>query len=195
MEHAITNFHSESLKIIRDIIRNSSLMRLKTHAACEDFDIIDADVKDAKIYAPWMSLILVSGKAVRVTFKAHYMNKDAQYLAARVYGSKVDEVKKEQADDFIKEFCNLTAGLIKKSLEDATLSVGISLPLVTRGFDEIFFPVEGRKNTYMDAWELNYAEASILCSALIEVFDDSVLDKVRPLELEDSDDDGEIDFL
>ena len=47
----------------------------------------------------------------------------------------------EHREKIIKEFCNLTAGAIKESLELGGIKSLISLPLVTRGQDYVFFEV------------------------------------------------------
>jgi len=69
------------------------------------------------------------------------MTGDAAILASRPYGEDPSAVTPEQGADFMKELCNLVSGALKRVFSGAGIQAGISLPLLTRGFDEIFFPM------------------------------------------------------
>jgi hypothetical protein len=144
-----------------------------------------------------MAVILVSGSALRVTFKAHYMTRDAKKFAAEAFAKASDQVTDAQAADFMKEFCNLTAGGIKLVLEVSKIPVGISLPLTTRGFDEIFDSQVDEPTAFMTRWCLVSAEAKIWCSATIEIYDSARL-QAADLKITDTDEKapgGDIEFL
>lgn len=147
------------------------------------------------VLAHWMSLILISGRALRVTLKAHFMSADAKVLACEVYGKKPEEIEVAQASDFIKEFSNLSGGALKKAMEGDDSPLGISLPLVMRGADEIFFPMAGQDVAFIDRWKIYNAHTSIICSAIVEIYDFAALQAI-PTNIDDMDssDDG-IEFL
>jgi hypothetical protein len=107
-----------------------------------------------------MSFILVSGQKVTVLFKAHYMTKEATFFASKAYGNTGPT--QNQALDFFKEFCNLTAGFLKLTLASSKVSVGISLPIMARGFDEIFYPKT--PDMVKSSWGLTCEDQTVYCS-------------------------------
>ena len=82
----------------------------------------------------WMSLILISGSIGRITFKVFYYSHEIATIAANALQKDSSQISTEQSGDFVKEFCNLTAGAIKKIFEENGFRVGISLPLITTRF-------------------------------------------------------------
>lgn len=180
---------------VMKLVKASALARLKSYAQCPDFEIREYK-NEVGVHAHWMSLILISGRYLRLTFKAHYSSDVAKNLAARAMGRSGSDITDHQAADFMKEFCNLTAGGIKKYFEDLGQSVGISLPLVTRGFDELFFSVPNLKTTFEDVFMLAYPESDIVGSVNVEIFDLDALKEFKYVEKQGSaQDDGEVDFL
>ena len=103
---------------------------------CKEFEY-DGD-NDRKLII-FLSLIFVSSHAVKMSFQAKFTFEKCKPLVAMAFEKKTEEVTREQMEDFVKEFCNLTAGALKKNLENEGFSSLISLPLLTRGQDEVFF--------------------------------------------------------
>jgi len=100
--------------------------------------------------------------------------------------------------DFVKELCNLTAGYLVQIFEDNDLHIGISLPLCTRGFYEIFSDYQSSSYPiikYNDLWSLEYEDINIFGSVIIEILDTPPLEKILDYEFNDEDDDEEMDFL
>jgi len=114
-----------------------------------------------------MSFILLSGKDIRILFKAHYMSSTAKFFAGKTFDSSKESVSKVRALDFFKEFCNLTAGNIKIALAANKIKVGISLPILARGFDEIFYPRPA--DSIMKYWSLVCEQETLFCSADIAI--------------------------
>jgi CheY-specific phosphatase CheX len=183
----------DSVEVIKEIVRNTSLMRMKQHAANEDIRMGPAK-KDLPVFGHYMSLIMVAGEALKVTFRTHFSETDARNFAVRIYGKKPAELTHDQMHDYIKEFCNLTAGGIERALEKQGIYTGISLPLVTRGFDELFYPQADGVNSFEDHWTLLAANASLTCSLGLDVYD---WNQVKALKAVDTQPEphGEIEFL
>lgn len=100
---------------------------------------------DSDIYLTnWMSMILIANSDFRIVVKIHYNDSDMQALAKSVL--KSDEIKitkktnvtTSYLEDFAKEFANLLGGSIKRSLDMCQFNNGLSLPLLVRGFDDLF---------------------------------------------------------
>lgn len=160
---------------IKEISQNISLARIKSSSKRDDLKFTEVDTNLA-VLAYWMSFVLVSGESIRIIFKAHFSSSDAQILASSTYDSKPENVSFDQAFDFMKEFCNLVAGGIKKKLEDSGLSAGISLPILVRGFDEFFFTGNPDKKIFFERWKISGDQVNLFCSLQLEFID---LDKIK----------------
>ena len=153
---------------IKSMIANVAISRLRSLCQREDFEIQEVSGEE-QVFAPWMSLILISGPQIRLTFKAYFKSKTAAAFAAPLFRLPVEQILVDQAIDFIREYCNLTAGGLKKALADAGLSTGISLPVVTRGFDEIFFRADQGAGQSLH-WTIQTGTESIGVSVFAEIF-------------------------
>lgn len=174
------------------IIKHASLSRISAQSN-DQFSINEWNgSSEGRIFANWMSIILISGKSLRITFKTHFNHKDAKRLVASNPGRA--EITPNQTIDLIKEFCNLTAGYTKQIFRECDHSLGISLPLCTRGFYEIF----STKNKITDyyVWTLDFPEVQLICSALIQSHDLQSLSNILTYKLSDSTDNaGELEVF
>lgn len=168
------------------VIRQASLSRLKVFSGRENVTLSDLK-NEPLVYAHWMSLILLSGKALRIVVKAHYMSYSAKFFAKNVYKRDLSE---SNVSDFFKEYCNLVAGQIKLDLANNGVDVGMSLPVAARGFDEIFY--SNAEGSIVDFWRLSCENKAIDCSAHVELFDDFQLKEGFSI---DSNDKGTVEFL
>jgi len=189
-------------KKLKDEIRGVSLRRMKNHACDDSIVLEEAKVLEGEknVVGRWLSLIFVSSSAVKMSFRAHYYTNDANYFTSKALGyDSVDKVSKEQVDDFIKEFCNLLAGAIKESFELGGTKSLISLPLVTRGQDYVFFEVketDSNPQVLTDVWNLTLNEHTINCRIVFEVWDKKTMNKIDLLAFgAEDEDDGDIDFF
>ncbi len=189
---------------ITAIIRHSTEDRARLHSHNTEFELSEPDraYKLGQVLGNWMSLILVSGETLRITFKLHYNLGDVKTIAYRAYGKNApEELSDRQATDFIKELCNLSAGQWVKIFGENNLPLGMSLPLNARGFYEIFSDYTEAIQPFVkygDLWGLKCGRCNIMMSSVIEILDTDalrlILDYEMPLETTD-DEDGEMDFL
>ena len=186
---------------LKELVRYASLSRLKTHTDSSEVEIkeLDSGFRPGRILASNLVFILVSGEAMRLTFKIHFDTRVAKYLAYRIFGGKLPEdISPKQAIDYFKEYGNLVAGNIVTLLGKIDIDLGISLPLSTRGFYEIFSDCSERQHpiTCSDLWELKTNGHELYCSALFEILNVRQLADLAAYEVVDeADDDGEMDFL
>lgn len=183
---------------IIDVIRGSALARFQIHSG--DSGAVISMVEDSykrEVHGNWMGLILVSGKEVRVTFKTYFNLKDVKVILASMLDKAPEDISKDLAIDFIKEFSNLTAGYVKQILEEheTPVDTGISLPIVTKGFDDLFYkPINDKE--IQDFWAIDVQGVRFYCSPCVNIFDETKLkDVTMPIPSDDDDDDGDIDFL
>ena len=118
----------------------------------------------------WMVVMLLSGKLVQISFKSFFNLSDVQVFSKNIYaGIETDRFKQIE---FLREFSNLASGKVKSFLESNGLTLGFGIPIVTRGFDEIFFSNKSRGNSKVKHWVLKYDGASIFCRSEITLFSD-----------------------
>lgn len=185
----------ESSEKLKSLVRALSLSRLQACSGLKDLRVEPCETT-LPVFGHWMSLIMVAGPCLKIFFKAHYLTDEARALSRNVIGKPTAEIDGARASDFMKEYCNLTAGALKNALGEQQIDAGISLPLLTRGFDEIFSPLPDEKTSFLDRWRIVAPDSGVNCSCLIEVYDDSRLKTLDVARAQNSvKDDGEVEFL
>jgi CheY-specific phosphatase CheX len=174
---------------LADFIRETSRAHLAQFAKLKAAALSEIN-SDRPVLAHWISLILISGKQVRITFRIHFHTAAASELASGAFSAPTAQISSEQAHDFAKEFCNFCAGRIKHLLSANGYDVGISLPLTMRGFDQVFEEPSGEKYALEDRWMIVGDRETVYCSALIESANSLSITKFPNL-----DDTGEVSFL
>jgi hypothetical protein len=157
-----------TIAVLKKKTRAASLFGMQSHTGLKDVTMADLE-ENPLVPAHWMSIILAGGKELRVTFKACFMSRDVRILAENTYGDRPMTV--EQTSEFLKEFCNLSIGSLKLFLERNKIFLGVSLPIVTRGFDEVFFPVPAGNMSFTDSWRIRANEAVVDCRVIYEIFE------------------------
>jgi len=152
---------------------------------------------EAAVRDHWMSLILLAGGGIRMTLKAFYNTNLCRRVLADVTGQKPEEIADHYVSDLMRELLNRVGGSAKRMLGDAGLTVGLSLPLVTRGFDQIFSNSTSQRDTDFEHWVLSTKYGAVAMSAELTLAPADCLNKfewVVPAPKADADD-GELDFL
>lgn len=188
---------------LKELVRHASISRLKIHSGGAEVETkeLGPAFKPGRILASNMVFILVSGDAFRLTFKIHFDSATARNLAFRIFGGDSPAaISEKQAIDYFKEYGNLVAGSVVTLLGENDVELGISLPLSTRGFYEVFSDYTEKQHpivTFSDFWELRASGNDIHCSALLEILNPKQLARLAAYEIvEEADgDDGEMDFL
>lgn len=188
---------------LSELIRHASVSRFKIHTACNDVELneLGDGFNPGRILANNMVFALISGDMLRVTFKVHFDIEVAKSLAFRVFGGEsAADISRKQATDYFKEYGNLVAGCIVTLFEPMKIGLGMSLPLSTRGFYEVFSDYTEKETptiTFCDFWQLQVPGSTVYCSAAIEILDISGLTPLLAFEIieDEANDDAEMDFL
>jgi hypothetical protein len=153
---------------LQKLVRFASLERMKSVALRQDIiaEELAYVANRLTVHAHWMAFILLAGEGGTITFKAHYSSSNIQSLVALALNKDIDKINSELISDFMREYCNLTAGVIKTKLADVGISTGLSIPIVTRGFDEIWRIDRDVSNEILsfDAWHLKWPSGSVICT-------------------------------
>jgi hypothetical protein len=186
--------HLTSLAKLTRMVRQVTREKLAVYSGLSEVRIEDCE-KSLPVFKHWLGLILVSGAALKLTVKVHYRTAEARTLAAQSFRKSPGEITPAQAADFIKEYCNLVGGHVKRELERASVDAGISLPLVTRGFDELFFPPPDNARSFERHWRLVAGEADLVISCLAMIYDWGLVGRISGEFSTDEGESGEVIFL
>ena len=192
-------------KII-SIIRHSVEDRTRQHSRNTEFQLAEPNrnYKLGQVLGGWMSLIMVSGEFLRITLKLHFNLAEVKLVAYRAYGKNTpEELSDKRAIDFIKELCNLSAGQLVTIFEENNLPTGMSLPLSSRGFYDIFADYTPAVQPFIrfgDLWSVKCESCTINMTSVIEILDADAISSILSYEIastaaNDEDKDEEIDFL
>ena len=144
------------------LVRRLAHEKIRQFSGDATIEIEELEGEQMPILGHWMAIILVSGESLHLTLKTHFATSEV----ARIMPASPDLVNVGRltmmARDFVKEFCNLVAGSIKLALHNQGIATGISLPLVTRGFDELFESHGTGQVVESDRWKFSLEGASIV---------------------------------
>lgn len=188
---------------LSNLCKDISLSRFKNHSFSGKLGLgtLRKSIAESEI-SQWLSLIFVRSENLKISFKSKYHVDNIKYFAASGLLDSEDNLTKHKIDDFAKEFCNLTAGSIKSHIEKIVGSSSISLPLLTRWDDNVFFLPNGidrEKNfTFQDSWEI-YLDSDksrfIQCFISVEIYNKNDVEALMKEVNFSEEKDGEIDFL
>lgn len=187
---------------IRELIRISIVDGLKQSAKEKNVLIPETPLPPGPVYGHWQSVIFLLSPTMRITMKFFFDTYVARDLLARVLRRPLADIKDSLIYDHMRELLNISGGLVKRFLEVEGIPAGTSLPLVTRGFDEIFFSVVNRRDSISDYFPVKCGDdAAFVAGMRVDVIDWKGVNGftwVPPqpgAEDNDDSDDGEMDFL
>lgn len=177
-------------------MQNYCLSRFKEMTSCSDavIDIAESRITDSVVKSYWMAYILISGNQIKLDFKVHYSSKEMLALMSSMFWETPSKISTALVDDCMKEYCNLTAGAVKLMLKEAEIDCGFSIPLVTRGFDEVWFKKLNEENTLQLCWKIAWSSGHVYISIACHLTDWSMLSYISPNEPA-QDDSGDMEFL
>ena len=139
---------------IHNIFRLKSLETLQLTLDRQDISISEVPNHDDFLYGQMMGYILIHGKSMKASFKIHYSQPLAQDITAEQLGLVPEKVNMDTTNDFMREYCNLAAGYISDAFAFNNIITDISIPLITDGFDEVWFSDNTRPLDQKDYWQL-----------------------------------------
>lgn len=175
---------------LKTLIRQKSVLGLEAMSKKQGLQV-ESISQDDKVLGHWLSAISVSGDKIHITFKVQFAIKTANTFSKHTFQHVKDGVSNSQNKDFMREFCNMVAGYVKNTLINNNLVVGVSLPLLCRGFDNFFFEPPSHSRSGKDCWKLFENENNVYCSSVIELADDIKLNIDNDSEVQT----GEVEFL
>tara|TARA_Y100001958_G_C21192373_1_gene520295 strand:+ start:569 stop:1411 length:843 start_codon:yes stop_codon:yes gene_type:complete len=170
----------QMIKGFKDSVRKISLDRLGKYTKIKglknrDF-FIGEPTADQNV-GKKLTFVMAESSSLRFNFQAYFTHDIANKF---LIGEKLEEVEEplnspDDVVDFMKEFCNLTAGGIKMILAKGHDKLSnLSLPMLTRAQDSIFLMVDSTTDSIRlieDSWDICFKNFSITCKITIEIYD------------------------
>lgn len=197
MDEATTR---ETYQHVKNVVRAISAKRLRDHTQQENIEIIDVDQASARVFGHRLGLILIAdGGNWNMIFKTYFNRQAVLGIAENIFKNMKIKNEERQVLDYMREFCNLTGGAIRTAFEDKEIIAGMSLPVMTRGYDEVFSSGSSSRseNVQRDVWKLKTSSGEIYCSISLTINEKKILTKLSKIEApqETTADDGDLEFL
>ncbi len=191
---------SKTIALVKEGVRTASVHRL-FGPGFEVPAMLPPPATVPEIDETWLVKIVVSSEPIRIEFKVYYTVELAKALYFYKHpGTK--ELPVRIFHDFIREFCNLTAGAVKVWLADLvavmkTDELIVNLPDQKPAMVEM--PPLGKADTddqLYDVWVFKTQNMELLCATEIHVFDWAQVANIQP-NIHPAEDSGsdEIEFL
>lgn len=157
-----------------------TMLALQDGLRLENIEPKAVNVQTDPVYGHWMSVILVMTPAFHATLKFFSSSPPLRIALARTLRRGLDEVPLALVHDFMRELSNTSAGHLKRSLEHNGHESGVSLPLVSRGFDNLFLEPTQNRESFSDKWAFEYdTDGLMVCTLEVGVLDMRALLKVE----------------
>ena len=150
-----------------------------------------------------MVKIIIESEDLVFTFRIHYQVDDAKEFAASKASLKNKTISTFLCHDFIREYCNLTAGAVKIWLQsnysamnesgDLTVNLPNQKPALA---EQVPTRLDEVQEIY-DRWHFILGSSRVLCSWQVDIHDWTGVTNLllNAVSLDDQDDAGELEFL
>lgn len=154
----------------------------------------NADYREIPIYAFWLSFVLLATDHMNIILKTHFNFSSIQPILKKIFSEEDEKITQQMAESFMNEYSNLFGTKVKNTLFDIGVPTGMSLPVLTRGFDNYLFEEyfrsaknlsSGSQNAdlfqYTDVWRYQTDQTTIHCSVEIDILSMPAFDKLKQL--------------
>jgi len=124
-----------------------------------------------QVLGHWLGSILVATRILKVTLKVHYSLPSVMEDWMDPWRSQLQsEGRAFVVREFGKEFTNWWAGDLKKALDPEGNESSMGLPMICRGFDEIYSRRSNARDCHFSAARIvGQKESSLWVSSLLEL--------------------------
>mgnify|MGYP004365034105 CR=1 FL=1 len=119
--------------------------------------------KDIKnVYGPWRALVMMANEDSGLILKVFYREIEFKNLLPPRLLTLSGEKLEIAVKDLAREYANQTIGIVRNFMQNSG-DVRASIPIITRGFDEIWYPKTNAARDVEDAWQIEFVGGSIMC--------------------------------
>ena len=194
-----------AVNLTQCLIRKTTFACLQRYIRRTNLELVENIVqKDEEAYNSEMSIIMLWGEIGSITLKVHFSLDIASALSSKTSNVSIEKIESQLAKEFIKEFSNHQGGYLKGFFEKSNFVMGMSLPFLARGVDEIIFRKIRDPRASFDVFKINIDDLQLFLTSEICLIDSSAIEKsISSFEVEIEkcslpqkiEDDGVIDFF
>ena len=167
MDNLLIN--EEGYKIFYETCTDLSKRVFEDYTSCNaNIEEIERELIIKSVLKNQMSFILLSCSDYNIIFKSMFSISALKDKLSEFMSLPLDKVSDSLVNDYMNEYCNLFAGNLKKILQfNFKSDVGISIPLISSGFEAFYFGIS-KRNTIYFYWKIKESTFDIICSLEFE---------------------------
>lgn len=182
---------------LRELLRDASVVQANQYFNGDEVKLIPTPSKHhlGQVLKTHIVMVLMTCAEMRIVLKVHF-NYEQMRAYRRAKGLANESLTEKQLVDFMKELCNQMAGRVCRIFEVHQISMGMSIPLCTRGIYEIYAdyrPKAGATIKFGDFWCLNGPFEYLYCSSYVELMSKNDYSGIKLTDEQSQE--GELDFL
>lgn len=194
---------------IKQNVREAANLRLGSSLSGLKLEPIDHFEYKLDEDEDWLVKIVVNADGVKFKFKVYYSVDIAKTFLSQKKALQNRTIAPSLCHDFIREFCNLTAGAIKiwlqsnysASNEAGELIVNLpdQKPAAIEPLEKMEDESAGQQEVLLDKWCYKLNDQSLICAVEVRITDwekiQNLMGGKTDTGLDDQDDSGQIEFL
>jgi hypothetical protein len=185
-------------KEIQKFCKDISLKRFKEHCLNKDLELSPALDEKSAVGNIWRAGILWGNDNIHGVLIVKFTTINILAMASSVFEGANDSDLFEHTKDFMKEYCNLYAGLIKGTFDNSKMPTFITLPIITRSLTVDACFGGDKKNNLSDSWCIKSGNSFIELESTIHFKNKVELEKLKFVgdgKAEEGHSEGDIDFF
>jgi hypothetical protein len=116
----------------------------------------------ATVYGQHIGFIILWSSFGTISLKIHFNLDVAKILTSGGMITAIENISRDLALDFMKECCNGIGGFLRSFFEENHMLMGISLPFLVDGSDELVFYKMRNPNAVLSNWQLRLESGEVL---------------------------------
>lgn len=185
-------------------VRDCANQRLKSSLSGLKLEPTDGVEHELDEDEDWLVRIVVHALGARFVFRVYYTVELASHFLAQKKAMKGRQIVPSLAHDFIREYCNLTAGAIKLWLQSQYSTVNAEGELVVNLPDQKPAAIEEidsvkkmskKSNMIVDFWHYEHEGRQLMCGVDVKVTDPEQLWQIVSAQKEEVSDEDELAML
>ncbi len=167
------------------------MKRIEETSGLKNFELhsVDDEYKKSPVKSQYVTYIMLYSEDLKIEFRIYYFTNEIQQLVSNTFRRKPEEITHALVHDSMKEFTNLVGATVKAHLQNSIQNIGLSLPLSTRGFDEVW---ESEKKSNEHYWAIKWSGGKIVLKAVLVFENINFFDSIF---FENKEDDGEMEMM
>jgi hypothetical protein len=157
--------------VLKKFSRDVSLERFQSHSTNQSVQLRESIAGDDALENQWSCGVLWGNDQVKGLIRLRFTTLNVLALGASVFAHTNDDELFTFTKDFMKEYCNLYAGFIKGTFNNAEIPISISLPILSDSFTIEACLGTKPPEDLTDQWTLFTKESHFVVQSFIKIED------------------------